>query len=620
MKSSLFFYKELTAAEVGATKTHETYIRLNNSFDYNMFFHGKAVEKGTVVECSVEATNLTPGDFFETIRNLRFVYYVNNTNKEKRIPGLAPLFSENSVKEGDIICLESRQDENGVNFYFKFIPKGTIQLFGQSLFFGSSDEIVDSDISISTKTDSDPRQIIWYGAPGTGKSYTVNKETNKTNSVRTTFHPDTDYASFVGAYKPTLQPVKQIYHNIQGREEEISYKFVPQVFLKAYVNAWKRYAENPEEPTPYFLVIEEINRGNCAQIFGDLFQLLDREDNGFSTYEIVPDTDIEKFLRDDVEWGFAGIAEIGEFSKDIKEGKIMRLPSNLFIYATMNTSDQSLFPIDSAFKRRWEWRYTPIAKPAAKNWTLAANGKSWNWWEFLRRINFEIGHATESEDKKLGYFFTRAKKTDPKDYDNNNGVIEAATFVSKVLFYLWNDVIKDNDFNADLLTDPNGKALDFTRFFKIENGESKVDESLVEHFINNIMKVELPSDGSEVTGLNEDAGKAQIMINGEPVKFINAVPYTTIRKFIEMHPEMSAAQIYDEWLPFAKYSLRPWVVSTEPQDYAEQLTCADGSFVWVNKDGWMHDPTKQRDTLQEFIDAVNAADNGITITENKANA
>lgn len=172
------------------------------------------------------------------------------------------------------------------------------------------------------------RQIIIYGAPGTGKSYHIKqqleeKAVSKENQFRTTFHPDSDYSTFVGAYKPTMEG------------DVIKYKFVPQAFLKAYVRAYQASTET------VYLIIEEINRGNCAQIFGDIFQLLDRNDKGRSEYEIDADEDIKAYLEE----------KLGKDSEGIKGGKLC-LPSNLYIYATMNTSDQSLFPIDSAFKRR----------------------------------------------------------------------------------------------------------------------------------------------------------------------------------------------------------------------------------------------------------------------------
>ena len=239
------------------------------------------------------------------------------------------------------------------------------------------EQLTDSDKN-SLEEDSHPSkpvigslQMIYYGAPGTGKSFYIDDKTDDANSVRTTFHPDSDYASFVGAYKPTMEnvPINSIYgESVQfatgknghpGTEKKIVYKYVPQAFLKAYVAAWSNL------DTPYFLIIEEINRGNCAQIFGDLFQLLDRNNAGSSSYAIHADEDISQFLSGDNK-GFASLSDdqkdaIRSFTlekdngktqavgQDILDGKLLLLPPNLYIWATMNTSDQSLFPIDSAF-------------------------------------------------------------------------------------------------------------------------------------------------------------------------------------------------------------------------------------------------------------------------------
>lgn len=205
---------------------------------------------------------------------------------------------------------------------------------------------------------------------------------------------------------------------------------------------------------PQFLVIEEINRGNCAQIFGDLFQLLDRK-NGYSEYPIEADDDIRKALIEDdpegLSFGSEGLQLPEEIKNNINKicksaavadkvcrGELLLLPPNLYIWATMNTSDQSLFPIDSAFKRRWDWKYMPITKGVDKdgnemNWSIVIGKKSYDWWEFLTAINEVIGTETQSEDKKLGFFFCKA--------DANDEIL-ADKFVNKVLFYLWNDVFK----------------------------------------------------------------------------------------------------------------------------------------------------------------------------------
>lgn len=213
-------------------------------------------------------------------------------------------------------------------------------------------------------------QQIFYGAPGTGKSFKIKRDTKNQSKIRTTFHPDSDYSTFVGCYKPTMN--EDVKYDKEGNEKsctkQIEYAFVAQAFLKAYVKAWKFYcsAEDGTAKAQY-LIIEEINRGNCAQIFGDLFQLLDRNEDGYSTYPIVADTDIQRYLSKEFEKvnipdSLNAIYDDydGNIVEDIKNGIVLALPNNLYIWATMNTSDQSLFPIDSAFKRRWDWKYMPI--------------------------------------------------------------------------------------------------------------------------------------------------------------------------------------------------------------------------------------------------------------------
>lgn len=307
-------------------------------------------------------------------------------------------------------------------------------------------------------------QQIFYGAPGTGKSHKVKEVTDSIPSefvFRTTFHPDSDYSTFVGAYKPTMKQLP-IYNQQTGAqigvEDKIVYSFVPQAFLKAYVAAWKN------QDQPVFLVIEEINRGNCAQIFGDIFQLLDRNDNGESEYPIKADQDI----RDHLAKEFAGVEGLEE---TIQSGEELVLPANLHIWATMNTSDQSLFPIDSAFKRRWDWKYMPIHN-AGENWTIALSDMEYDWWDFVEKINKVIGDMTSSEDKKLGYFFCKAC----------NGKINAEKFVNKVVFYLWNDVFKDYELSNKAFDDVDGK-LNFNKFYT-PSGEA--NEETIIKFLDNL--------------------------------------------------------------------------------------------------------------------------------------
>ena len=325
-------------------------------------------------------------------------------------------------------------------------------------------------------------QQIFYGAPGTGKSHKIKndenvKEADKKNLVlRTTFHPDSDYSTFVGAYKPTMKESYITKDGVTTKEEKIIYTFCPQAFTNAYVEAW-----NTEEEV--YLVIEEINRGNCAQIFGDLFQLLDRK-NGVSKYPVEADADLQSYLN-------KALAKTSrtDIPDDVKSGKKLMLPSNLYIWATMNTSDQSLFPIDSAFKRRWDWKYIKIKEGRDENgnkldWKVDVKmdevGEQLSWWDFIQKINEIIASMTSSADKQLGYFFCCAK----------DGVIDEETFVSKVIFYLWNDVFKDYGFeDASLFryTDNEGKEKDLTfPDFYDEDGE-KVNTERLTDFVKKVM-------------------------------------------------------------------------------------------------------------------------------------
>ncbi|WP_229091393.1 AAA family ATPase [Odoribacter splanchnicus] len=353
------------------------------------------------------------------------------------------------------------------------------------------------------------RQIIFYGAPGTGKSYKIKVQlegVSKENIFRTTFHPDSDYSTFVGAYKPTMEkPIDKIYAkgeliskltemkeggvtyspqkfgakywrslkqlNLSDKkdilqacgmsdnytvefdkgmavgeeylacsnESRIIYSFVPQAFLNAYIQAYKKSEEK------VYLIIEEINRGNCAQIFGDLFQLLDRDVNGKSEYGIKADADLKSFLEE----------ELGEDNPGIKDGELC-LPSNLYIYATMNTSDQSLFPIDSAFKRRWDWEYEPI-KYKNTDWKIVIDGTEYSWTSFQRKVNDKILSATSSEDKMLGDYFVN-----PSD-----GIITDKVLLNKILFYLWNDVCKDGE--GDIFKVGETEDISFSELYG-ENG------------------------------------------------------------------------------------------------------------------------------------------------------
>ena len=310
------------------------------------------------------------------------------------------IYQVQDVQELDEIIGALKQDDEFKNFNKEEHYKYSAALKRYREFISGSNPVMSSNKE--QKKGVDFRQIIFFGTPGSGKSYKVNELIKGKKFHRTTFHPDSDYASFVGCYKPTM------------KDGEISYSFTPQVCTEAYIDAWK----NPKEEV--YLVIEEINRGNCAQIFGDLFQLLDRNSDGYSDYRIKADSDLRDYLY--------GV--LGEGHEGIKNGELC-LPPNLRIFATMNTSDQSLFPMDSAFKRRWDWEYVPVDYIEPKsNFTITLGEEKYRWLEFLKIVNQRIFKATNSEDKQMGNFFIKAH-------------VSESEFKSKVMFYLWNEVCRD---------------------------------------------------------------------------------------------------------------------------------------------------------------------------------
>jgi hypothetical protein len=388
-------------------------------------------------------------------------------------------------------------------------------------------------------------QQIYYGTPGSGKSRNVKrivKDVDEDFVFRTTFHPDSDYASFVGCYKPvmksernymvkkTLDELKEEANDItsqpagnkvsqviefvtkyatlfpkivedndevqsmqnllnkhlgfsnetyltyiidyviknQKHDSKISYEFTPQTFTKAYVAAWN----NPEQPI--YLIIEEINRGNCAQIFGDLFQLLDRE-NGVSEYPIDADNDLKDYLEQ----------ELGAGHEGIKNGKL-KLPSNLNILATMNTSDQSLFPMDSAFKRRWAWECVPVdyTNSDSGKFTIKIGDSEYKWHDFLLKANNRIKDLTFSEDKQMGNFFI-------------SGNVDKRQFIDKVMFYLWNDICKDEYGSGSFFRryiDDNNPETEFS--FNDLFGDDKKTEAILNGFMEYLAVEKIEADNS----------------------------------------------------------------------------------------------------------------------------
>ena len=488
-------------------------------------------------------------------------------------------------------------------------------------------------------------QQIYYGAPGTGKSKAIKDLTFGEDVIRTTFHPDSDYASFVGTYKPITEEVD--FRDCYGKkviddetkevvkEERIAYKFIPQAFLEAYVKAWKKLGSGKKQ----YLIIEEINRGNCAQIFGDLFQLLDRNEYGFSDYPIVADKDMQKYLEKEFAgWEITNKEEINQLYGEanmvnlIMKGERLVLPSNLYIWATMNTSDQSLFPIDSAFKRRWDWKYVPIREGRDKetnaplNWYINTGDKQYDWWSFISKVNKLIGSLTNSEDKKLGYFFCKAK----------DGEIDADLFVSKVIFYLWNDVFKDYGFDDKDFQDEEGKILSFDRFYEDVNGVTNVNVANVELFLENLGVDEfISNEEEEYINANEDEEnedssnpnisnpslkREKYSINNSGAYGKCAVPYEAIKLYSLSHPTLPASSIINIWTSLNIKHI-PHLIESEQDFERRGQKTKDAKFrdkakkITINNETVYISNQFNPERIKEFIQKVNAQDWGINIKE-----
>lgn len=524
--------------------------------------------------------------------------YVNGENGRSQIKDFF-------IKDLHLTIENNSEDYFGVyksnlgKYYLYFIPRPLYENFIK-MFVSFA-----PNVSVQASTDRPNRengilQQIFYGAPGTGKSHTIEEETKEEDVIRITFHPDTDYSTFVGAYKPTTallpicdelgQPMK--IGTTTLHKEQIVYEFVAQSFLQAYVNAWEKYDKGDKQ----YLVIEEINRGNCAQIFGDLFQLLDRNDYGFSDYPIKADTDMKRQLQK----AFAGLSiaqrdkvnamyEGKDVVSQVLCGDILLLPSNLYIWATMNTSDQSLFPIDSAFKRRWDWTYMPISN-AEKHWVIEVDGNSYDWWKFLEKINEKIGSTTNSEDKKLGYFFCKAQ----------NGVISAKTFVGKVIFYLWNDVFKDYEFGDTIFDDEDGSKLTFDKFYTSEGTKSEIVEEKVGLFLKNL-KIEPirtiedeneiieDEDGNTIESSSRNYDKFTVNDGAECGK--NKLAIECIKEYIKLNPGITAQEVYSIWSSLG--NIVPHFLETKEQYDARKdnskrsdaIECS-GSLLYIAHNGY----------------------------------
>lgn len=280
------------------------------------------------------------------------------------------------------------------------------------------------------------RNRIVFGAPGTGKSFCLNCEAKDLlkdggSMERVTFHPDYTYANFVGTYKP------RPYKNNAG-EDSITYEYVPGPFMRTYVEALKNGKTN--NPKPFLILIEEINRANVSAVFGDVFQLLDRDDDETSLYPVQASEDVKKYLA----------KELGGMSSNYS---ILKMPDNMFVWASMNSADQGVFPMDTAFKRRWDFKYLGINDVEDKikeKYVIVGNSASQRtieWNELRKAINDFMSSVLKiNEDKLLGPYFVSKKILETGSVIDGKFIVDKDlfndVFKSKVLMYLFEDAAK----------------------------------------------------------------------------------------------------------------------------------------------------------------------------------
>ena len=289
----------------------------------------------------------------------------------------------------------------------------------------------------NTKFRCDSRFLnrIVFGAPGTGKSKLIKDDCEKTIKARggsferVTFHPDYTYSQFVGTYKP-----------VTDDDGNIMYSFVPGPFMRVFVEAIA--SGKTQNPEPHILIVEEINRAKVAAVFGDVFQLLDRNDDGESYYKIQPSEDVKKYLADKL----GGVPE---------NYKSIKLPNNMLIWASMNSADQGVYPMDTAFKRRWSFEYLGIDDKedmiSSKGKILLPNcSEPMSWNNIRKAINAKMlsDDYRVNEDKLLGPFFLSGKDIES---DKDGNIIDTkrfyCSFESKVIMYLYEDAVRHGKHN-----------------------------------------------------------------------------------------------------------------------------------------------------------------------------
>jgi 5-methylcytosine-specific restriction endonuclease McrBC GTP-binding regulatory subunit McrB len=331
-----------------------------------------------------------------------------------------------------------RNSDSRKEFFDRFSYENFCRFYKIETQISHSEEKVLGNINFETGyKNGHPRNLIVFGAPGTGKSFTINEECkklitneNKEDYERVTFHPNYSYSNFVGTYKPVSDT------DSEGKDV-IKYEYVPGPFMRILVKALENSKNEISKVRPFLLIIEEINRANVAAVFGEVFQLLDRNSNNVSEYSINPSEDVKKYLID----------KLHVTEEEIRE---LKLPDNMFIWATMNSADQGVYLMDTAFKRRWEFQYIGIDDEAdkVKDYIIPIGNKENRKYVYWNEIRMKINdillseNCKVNEDKLLGPFFMSKSVLESAISDEISEEYFIKAFESKVIMYLFEDVMK----------------------------------------------------------------------------------------------------------------------------------------------------------------------------------
>ena len=500
MIKSIYLYKELTAAEVGNTKTHEVYIRLPNNFDYQEFFDGAAYENGSVVEAIFTAKNLSENGKLGETYSLRFVHYVNNANQEKRIPSLSELFSSNNVEEGDIVCLKSCKKNGAKSFFIQFFKKGEIHISPSSIYFSTiEDEKNSNDYIQSTDTeerciDTPYRQyitaikskpfLLLAGISGTGKSRIVRE------LARSCWDKDSKEYK---AKKPKNFEMIQVKPNWHDSSELFGYvsrikeeKFIVGPFLKFMVKALK------EPDVPYFLCLDEMNLAPVEQYFAEYLSVIESRklaDDGSAVTDPIVDFEATAAYHSLISELFPEEEDRKPFLvKEEEKGKRLSIPPNLIVVGTVNM-DETTF----SFSRKVLDRAMTIEMNEVDLWRGLTDR-----YEPIERQSTEtlIGTAVEGRDVYTDY--KEVCDTRLNYLQSVNEVLEETPFKvayrtrNEVLLYVVNNLPYNK--SADGTTLPQeyvvARALDEITNMKIlsriEGDESKVRKDFLDSLVKTI--------------------------------------------------------------------------------------------------------------------------------------